>query len=122
MCRTCENKVPFLVQWQVTACIHRGPGHHIQERDAKAQARLNIAKAREQPKHQPSELQAGFLCVPFKGPVGTRRQEETLHSALSLTCSNEEVNLFVCHFQSLLCVYIKKGQPRLWAQTEGAWK
>lgn len=54
--------------------------------------------------------------------MGTRRQEETLHGVLLLTCSHEEVNLFVWHFQSLLCVYIKKGQPRLWAQTEGARK
>lgn len=59
---------------------------------------------------------------PSKESVGTRRQEETLPYALLLTCSHEEVNLFVWYFQSLLCVYIKKGQPRLWAQTEGARK
>lgn len=63
-----------------------------------------------------------FSECPLKESVGTRRQEETLHGALLLTCSHEEVNLFVWHFQSLLCVYIKKGQPRLWAQTEGARK
>lgn len=84
---------------------------------------IGTTKAGEDPKPLLSEQQAGFPWELYQGVYqGTRRQEETLHWELLLTWSNNEAKLFVWHFQSLLHVYIKKGQPRLWAQTEGAQK
>lgn len=83
---------------------------------------LNTAKAGEELEHQLSELQAGFLWVAFNGVCGHQETGEDLALSIAATCSMEEVAFFVWCFQSLFCVYIRKGQPRLWAQTEGAQK